>query len=75
MVPLIAGTSPRLRLAIGLLLVALGIFGALTGIFSTGMTPEGQLAQLSAGGRALPSAVLILGGGLIAATVLRSGRR
>lgn len=70
---MIAGTSRRLRLAVAGLLIALGIFGALTGIFFTGMSPDGQLAQLSAD-RALPSAVLILGGVLIAATVLRSGR-
>ena len=68
---MIAGTSPRLRLAVGLLLIALGIFGALTGIFFTGMTPDGQLAQLSAGGRTLPSAVLIAGGILIGATARR----
>jgi|GEM_PF-5707613 len=57
--------SFRLRIAVGLLLIALGIFGALTGIFFTGMTPDGQLAQLS-GGRALPSAILVVGGILIA---------
>ncbi|GAC1484763.1 MAG: hypothetical protein PVSMB9_10640 [Candidatus Dormibacteria bacterium] len=71
MVPVIAGTSRRLRLAVGLLLVALGSFGALTGIFFTGMTPDGQLAQLSGAGRALPSAVLIIGGILVAAASRR----
>jgi hypothetical protein len=45
----------------------LGIFGALTGIFFTGVTPDGRLAQLSSN-RAFPSAVLIIGGLLIAVT-------
>jgi hypothetical protein len=57
----------RLRLAVGIGLVVLGIFGALTGIYFTGMSPDGRLAQLSTG-RVLPSAVLIVGGVLIAAT-------
>ncbi len=57
----------RLRLAVGIGLALLGLFGALTGIFFTGMTPDGRLAQLSTG-RTLPSAVLIIGGALIAAT-------
>jgi hypothetical protein len=60
----------QLRLAVGIGLVVLGLFGALTGIFFTGMTPDGRLAQLSTG-RMLPSVVLIVGGVLIAAT----GRR
>ncbi|TMB65023.1 MAG: hypothetical protein E6J51_08805 [Chloroflexi bacterium] len=60
----------RLRMAVGIGLALLGLFGALTGIFFTGMTPDGRLAQLSSG-RILPSAVLLVGGVLIAAT----GRR
>lgn len=60
----------QLRLAVGIGLVLLGILGALTGIYFTGMSPDGRLAQLSTG-RLLPSAVLIMGGVLIAAT----GRR
>jgi hypothetical protein len=60
----------RLRLAVGLGIALLGLFGALTGIFFTGMTPDGRLAQLS-GGRMLPSAVLMIGGLLIAATARR----
>lgn len=60
----------RLRLAVGLGLMLLGVFGALTGIFFTGMTPDGRLGQLSTD-RTLPSAVLVVGGLLIAAT----GRR
>ncbi len=55
------------RLAVGVGLVLLGILGAVTGIFFTGMTPDGRLAQLSTN-RAVPSAVLIIGGLLIAAT-------
>jgi hypothetical protein len=51
-------------------LVLLGVFGALTGIFFTGMTPDGRLAQLPTN-RLLPSVVLIVGGLLIAVT----GRR
>jgi hypothetical protein len=61
----------QLRLAVGIGLVVLGIFGALTGIFFTGMTPDGRLAQLATGRRMLPSAVLIVGGLLIAATGAR----
>jgi hypothetical protein len=57
----------QLRLAVGIGLMLLGIFGALTGVFFTGMSPDGRLAQLSTG-RVLPSAVLIVGGVLIAAT-------
>jgi hypothetical protein len=57
----------QLRLAVGIGLMLLGIFGALTGVFFTGMSPDGRLAQLSTG-RLLPSAVLIVGGVLIAAT-------
>ena len=57
----------RLRLAVGIGVALLGLFGALTGIFFTGMTPDGRLAQLSSG-RILPSAVLMVGGVLIAAT-------
>jgi hypothetical protein len=57
----------RLRVAVGVGLALLGLFGALTGIFFTGMTPDGRLAQLSTG-RVLPSAVLLVGGVLIAAT-------
>ncbi len=60
----------RLRLAVGIGLVLLGVFGAVTGIFFTGMTPDGRLLQLSTN-RTLPSAVLVIGGLLIAAT----GRR
>jgi hypothetical protein len=60
----------RLRLAVGIGLVVLGLLGALTGIFFTGMSPDGRLVQLSTG-RTLPSAVLMIGGALIAAT----GRR
>ncbi len=60
----------RLRLAVGVGLTLLGVFGALTGIFFTGMTPDGRLAQLPTN-RALPSAVLVIGGLLIAMT----GRR
>ncbi len=63
-------TPFRLRVAVGIGLALLGLFGALTGIFFTGMTPDGRLAQLS-NGRTLPSAVLLVGGVLIAAT----GRR
>lgn len=59
-----------LRLAVGIGLVLPGLLGALTGIFFTGMSPDGRLVQLSAG-RALPSAVLMIGGVIIAAT----GRR
>jgi hypothetical protein len=62
--------SSRLRVAVGIGLALLGLFGALTGIFFTGMTPDGRLAQLSSG-RTLPSAVLLVGGVLIALT----GRR
>lgn len=61
---------PRLRLAVGIGLLLLGIFGALTGIFFTGMTPDGRLAQLS-GGRVVPSTMLMIGGILIAATARR----
>lgn len=57
----------QLRLAVGIGLVVLGLFGALTGIFFTGKSPDGRLAQLSTG-RMLPSAVLIIGGVLNAAT-------
>lgn len=57
----------RLRLAVGLLLMPLGIFGGVTGIFFTAMTPDGRLAQLS-GDRVLPGAVLLIGGILIALT-------
>jgi hypothetical protein len=57
----------RLRLVVGVGVALLGLFGALTGIFFTGMTHDGGLAQLSAG-RVLPSAVLLVGGVLIAAT-------
>ncbi len=57
----------RLRLAVGIGIALLGLFGALTGIFFTGMSPDGRLAQLATG-RALPSAVLFIGGVLIAAT-------
>jgi hypothetical protein len=57
-------------MAVGIGLALLGLFGALTGIFFTGMTADGRLAQLSTG-RILPSAVLLVGGVLIAAT----GRR
>ncbi len=57
-------------MAVGIGPALLGLFGALTGIFFTGMTPDGPLAQLSTG-RILPSAVLLVGGVLIAAT----GRR
>jgi hypothetical protein len=53
--------------AVGVGLALLGLLGALTGIFFTGMTPDGRLAQLSTG-RILPSAVLVVGGVLIAAT-------
>jgi len=60
----------RLRMAVGIGLALLGLFGALTGIFFTGMTPDGRLAQLSSG-RVLPSVVLVVGGVVIAAT----GRR
>jgi hypothetical protein len=60
----------QLRLAVGIGLVVLGIFGALTGIFFTAMSPDGRLAQLSTG-RVLPSAVLVIGGLLIAATARR----
>lgn len=56
-----------LRVAVGIGIALLGLFGALTGIFFTGMTPDGRLAQLSSG-RVLPSAVLLVGGLLIAAT-------
>ena len=62
----------RLRMAVGIGLALLGLFGAMTGIFFTGMTPDGQLAQLS-GGRVVPSAILLIGGLLIAATGLRPG--
>jgi len=60
----------RLRVAVGIGIALLGLFGALTGIFFTGMTPDGRLAQLSSG-RVLPSVVLLVGGVVIAAT----GRR
>ena len=60
----------RLRVAVGVSVALLGLFGALTGFFFTGMTPDGRLAQLSSG-RVLPSAVLVIGGVVIAAT----GRR
>ena len=63
----------RLRLAVGVLLMVLGIFGAITGIFFTGMTPDGRLAQLS-GDRVLPGAVLLIGGILIAVTARPSSR-
>jgi hypothetical protein len=62
----------QLRLAVGIGLVLLGLFGALTGIFFTGMTPDGRLAQLS-GGRLVPTAMLVIGGLLIAATGRRPG--
>jgi hypothetical protein len=65
-------TPFHLRLAVGIGLVVLGVFGELTGIFFTGMSPDGRLAQLSAG-RIVPSAVLIIGGVLIAATGRRPG--
>lgn len=60
----------RLRLAVGVGLILFGVFGALSGIFFTEMTPDGRLVQLSAG-RTLPSVMLIIGGAFIAAT----GRR
>ena len=60
----------RLRLAVGVGLALLGLFGALTGIFFTGLTPDGRLAQLSSG-RIIPSAVLLVGGIVIAATSWR----
>jgi hypothetical protein len=53
--------------AVGIGVALLGLFGALTGIVFTGVTPDGRLAQLSSG-RLLPSAVLVLGGVVIAAT-------
>jgi hypothetical protein len=53
-------------------LVLLGVFGALTGIFFTGMTPDGRLAQLPTN-RVIPGALLVIGGLLIAATAPRSG--
>ena len=53
-------------------LVLLGVFGALTGIFFTGMTPDGRLAQLPTN-RLIPGAALVIGGLLIAATARRSG--
>lgn len=56
-----------LRLAVGVLLIVLGIFGTITGIFFTGMTPDGRLAQLSSD-RVLPGAVLLIGGILIVVT-------
>ena len=62
----------RLRQAVGIGVALLGVFGAITGIFFTGMTPDGRLAQLSSG-RVLPSAVLVIGGLLIAATGRRPG--
>ena len=64
----------RLRLAVGIGVALLGVFGAITGIFFTGMTPDGRLAQLSTG-RMLPGAVLIIGGVLIAATGRHRGPR
>jgi len=60
----------RLRVAVGIGIALLGLFGALTGIFFTGMTPDGRLAQLSSG-RVLPSVVLLVGGAVIAATSRR----
>src|SRR5712671_2642155 len=39
----------QLRLAVGIGLVVLGLFGALTGTFFTGLTPDGRLAQLATG--------------------------
>jgi hypothetical protein len=54
-------------MAVGIGIALLGLFGALTGIFFTGMTPDGRLAQLSSG-RILPAVVLVIGGVLIAAT-------
>jgi hypothetical protein len=62
----------RLRVAVGIALALLGVFGAVTGMFFTGMTPDGRLAQLS-GGRLVPSAMLVIGGLLIAATGRRPG--
>ena len=62
----------RLRMEVGIGLALLGVFGALTGIFFTGMTPDGRLAQLSSG-RVVPSAMLVIGGLLIAATGRRPG--
>ncbi len=62
----------RLRMAVGIGLALLGVFGAVTGIFFTGMTPDGQLAQLSSG-RVVPSAMLVMGGLLIAVTGRRHG--
>jgi len=53
-------------------LVLLGVFGALTGIFFTGMTPDGRLAQLPTN-RPIPGGVLVIGGLLMAATARRSG--
>jgi hypothetical protein len=53
--------------AVGIGIALLGLFGALTGIFFTGMTPDGRLAQLSTG-RVLPSAALVIGGVIIAVT-------
>ena len=50
-----------LRLAVGVGLVLLGVFGALTGIFFTGMTPDGRLAQLPTN-RVIPGALLVIGG-------------
>lgn len=44
----------------------LGLFGAMTGIFFTAMTPDGRLAHVSADGRILPSVVLVIGGILVA---------
>lgn len=60
----------RLRVAVGIGIALLGLFGALTGIFFTGMTPDGRLAHLS-NGRVLPSVVLLVGGVVIAATSRR----
>jgi hypothetical protein len=57
----------QLRFAVGIGIALLGLFGALTGVFFTGMTPDGRLAQLTTG-RVLPSAVLVIGGVVIAAT-------
>jgi len=64
--------SVRLRVAVGLGIALLGLLGATTGIFFTGMTPDGVLAHIPTD-HALPGAlILIVGGVLIAVTARRS---
>jgi hypothetical protein len=62
----------RLRVAVGIGVALLGLLGAVTGIFFTGITPDGALAHLPADQALPPALLLMVGGVLIAVTARRS---